>query len=98
MKVAKVSEVKDGEKKEVEVEGKAILLINSCGNFFAVEAHCPHKNLPLIKGRVEGSLITCAYHGSKFDFTNGKVINGPATRSLTTYKAKVEGEDIDVEV
>lgn len=98
MVVAKVSEVNDGEKKEVRVNGKAILLINNGGKFFAIDARCPHKKLPLSKGKVDGTIITCAFHGSKFNITDGSVVNGPATEPVTTYHVKVVGDSIELEV
>lgn len=98
MRVASTSEVKDGEKKEVRVGDKTILLINNGGDFFAIDAACPHRKLPLVKGRVEGLFITCAFHGSKFNLMDGSVVNGPAVKPVATYRVKVEGENIDIEV
>lgn len=97
MIVAKVSEINDGGKKEVQVNGKAILLINNGGKFFAIDALCPHKKLPLSKGKVSGTVITCAFHGSKFNITDGSVVGGPATEPVATYPVKVDGDSIDIE-
>jgi 3-phenylpropionate/trans-cinnamate dioxygenase ferredoxin subunit len=97
MVVAKVAEINEGEKKEVQVNGKAILLIKSGGNYFAIDARCPHKKLPLSKGKVDGTFITCAFHGSKFNITDGSIVNGPATEPVATYPVKVEGDSIDID-
>ena len=45
---------------------------------------CPHRFVPLSKGRVEGSTVACPYHGLTFA-SDGRCIrnpHGPATRAL----------------
>jgi len=97
MTVAKVAELDEGAKKDVQVNGKAILLIRSGSSYFAIDARCPHRKLPLIKGTVNGTIITCAFHGSKFNIADGSVVGGPATEPLATYPVHVQGDDIDIE-
>ena len=97
MKVAKVTDLKENEMKEVSVNGKSILLINSGGNFYAIDSRCSHMHLPLAKGKIDGNVITCAYHGSQFNITDGSVVHGPAKVSLKTYEVRVEGDDIVIE-
>ncbi|RBP47189.1 aromatic ring-hydroxylating dioxygenase subunit alpha [Arenicella xantha] len=38
---------------------------------------CPHRHLPLAKGRVEGDAIVCGYHGFKFS-DEGKCVDVPS--------------------
>jgi 3-phenylpropionate/trans-cinnamate dioxygenase ferredoxin subunit len=53
---------------------------------------CTHEACPLSGGLLTGTTIMCQCHGSRFDITNGAVINGPATESLNVYEApEVEG-------
>ncbi|MCW5774474.1 MAG: aromatic ring-hydroxylating dioxygenase subunit alpha [Rhodospirillaceae bacterium] len=39
------------------------------GRVIALENRCPHRNLPLSEGRLEGDRIECGYHGMVFDGT-----------------------------
>ena len=91
---AKVSELQSGEKKTVRVGLRRVLLVNVDGNFYAVGSRCPHLNRVLLDGSIEGNVITCPHHGSKFDIITGKVLRGPASMSLPTYKVRIEGEDV----
>lgn len=92
--VAKVSELKPGEKKGVRFGLSYLLLTNVDGNFYAVGGRCTHLRLSLINGNLEGKIITCPHHGSQFDVTTGKVLKGPATKPLPTFEIKVEGDDV----
>ena len=63
-------ELKDGETKEVEIEGieeGKILLAKSGGKVYATGSKCTHYGAPLVKGVVDqkGS-ITCPWHGGEF--------------------------------
>ena len=37
---------------------------------------CPHRFAPLSRGRLEGGIVTCGYHGLQFD-TTGRCIHNP---------------------
>ena len=46
--------------KECEVEGGGKLLVASSGDeYFAVQALCPHQDVPLCEGLYDGSVLTC---------------------------------------
>ncbi len=92
-KVAEISELSSG-RKEITIEGKKILLLNLNEKIYAIDSRCPHKGLSLTQGKIEGNIITCPYHGSRFDVTTGQVVKGPAKESLPTYEVKVEDKDI----
>lgn len=53
---------------------------------------------PLDEGKLEGKIVTCPWHGSRFSIEDGKVIRGPATVPIQTYKIEVKGTEIFVEV
>lgn len=58
----------------VEVTGKNINLVAARinGKIYAAYGLCPHLNLPLNRSQLEGSTLTCSWHGSQFDLTTGK--------------------------
>lgn len=61
---------------------------DNSGHAFALEDACPHRSMPLSEGRFDGELVECAYHGWRFDPTNGQCREIP---SLTAEsKLKVE--------
>lgn len=48
------------------------------GGVVALEDRCPHRNLPLSEGRLDGDRIECGYHGLIFDET-GKCRHVPGS-------------------
>ncbi len=64
----------DGEMKQVEVDSHPLLLARVGDAYFAADAHCPHLHGNLTKGSLEGTIVTCPWHGSQFDLTDGSVV------------------------
>ena len=63
VEVAKVEEIKSGEGKTIEANGKTIALFNSDGMFYAIDNTCAHRQGPLGEGYLDGKLVTCPLHG-----------------------------------
>ena len=96
-KALRTAEVPPGCAKEVEVEGKALSVFNVNGTFYALDDICPHKGGPLSEGSLEGTVVTCPWHGWKFDVQTGISPINPQAQTQT-YPVKVEGDDILVAV
>jgi nitrite reductase/ring-hydroxylating ferredoxin subunit len=97
-KVAVVNEIASGQAKLVEVGGHKIALFNIDGTFYAIADTCTHQGGPLSEGAVEGSEVTCPWHGARFDIRTGAALGPPATKGVRTYAVKVEGSDIKVAI
>jgi 3-phenylpropionate/trans-cinnamate dioxygenase ferredoxin subunit len=105
VEVAKSEEVPAGKMKGVTVEGKEILVVNYEGRYYAIGGKCTHAGGDLSKGRLEGKIVTCPRHGSKFDVTTGISVAGPKvgfvrgrTGNESVFDVQVEGSSIKVSV
>lgn len=67
-------------------------VFNVAGSFCATQAKCPHMQGPLDEGKLDGSTVTCPWHGSQFNVCTGAVLKGPATVPVRTWPVIVEGE------
>ncbi len=76
----------------VDVDGNPVAVFNVNGALFAISAKCTHVGGPLESGSVSGTVVTCPWHGSKFDLRTGAVALGPANRPVRTYRVRVEGD------
>src|SRR5262245_58640746 len=70
----------------------AAAVFNVAGQFCATQAKCTHRQGPLSEGALQGSTVTCPWHGSQFDVCTGAVLRGPARDPLVTYAVTVEGD------
>ena len=95
--VAKLSEIKSGEMKEVG-SGTKILLARVGDKCYAVGANCTHYGAPLVEGALVGDRIICPWHHACFHAATGDLLEPPALDALPNYPVKIEGEDIFVEL
>ena len=71
--VAKVDEIPPGKMKHVEVQGKEIVIANIEGKYYAMDDRCGHMNALLSMGNLSNDkVVTCPFHGARFDVTTGK--------------------------
>ena len=97
VKVADKSEIAPGKMKAAKIGDKDVLIVNVNGNFYAISGKCTHAGGDLSKGTLEGNIVTCPRHKTKFDVTNGKVFShpqvplfNPKAKDEPTYQVKVE--------
>ena len=98
VKVARTDEIADGQAKLVEVNGNEVAIFNVHGSFHAIDNTCTHMGGPLCEGEIEGTEVTCPWHGAVFDVTSGQVLGPPAVQAVNRYSVRVDGPDIEVEV
>lgn len=100
VKVAETSEIPAGKMKMVKIQDKEVLIANVDGRFYAIANRCSHKGGDLSKGTLEGNIVTCPVHGSRFDVTTGKSLSGPkrfyntSTGDVVTYELRTDGKNI----
>lgn len=90
VEIAPASELPNGERLFVELEGKSIVIFNVADQFFAIADVCTHDDGPLGDGDLEGFNIVCPRHGAEFDVRTGKVMQLPAVVDVPAYPVKVE--------
>ncbi|MBW4471409.1 MAG: aromatic ring-hydroxylating dioxygenase subunit alpha [Stenomitos rutilans HA7619-LM2] len=70
-------QLKSGEVMPVTIWHQAIAVYrDASGQLHALEDACPHKGVALHKGKVQGDLLACRYHGWEFN-GDGQCVNIP---------------------
>ncbi|KAI8584148.1 hypothetical protein K450DRAFT_218397 [Umbelopsis ramanniana AG] len=96
--VAKESDLKDGEKKEVKIGETPVLLSKVKGSYYATSARCTHYGAPLVNGTLASDgRIMCPWHGACFNATTGDIEDAPALNSLQKFEVTVQDGDVIVE-
>lgn len=96
IRICNVDEIKEGTAKVVQVNGEDVAVFRHEGNFYAIQHACPHRGGPLGEGDLEGGVVTCPWHGWKFDIRTGVSPVFP-TAKVKTYKVVVSGDEVSVE-
>lgn len=83
------AEMRNGERRAFEVDGRPVLLVRIGQQFLAVQNRCTHLDFPLDSGRQIGFEIMCRKHGARFDLRDGRAACGPAVKRLPVYPTHI---------
>lgn len=97
IRIGQLADVSEGEMRVFEVEGSRINVSNTGSGLYAFDDTCTHMGCSLANGRLEGTTVTCACHGSQFDVTTGAVVRGPAQRPVRSRAVEVRGDELFAE-
>ena len=95
VRVARVEELKPGQVRSVRAGVRRIAVFNVSGTLYALEDACRHMKAPLSTGQVEGTTLTCSWHGWKYDITSG-ACHDKSWGCVRTFPVKVQGGEIFV--
>lgn len=100
-----IDDIEDGGKKAFKLHGTPLVVFRSGGLVHVLRNRCAHMNLPLSPGKFDGTHVTCAFHGARFDVRTGKrdkqawlfgsIIGGDCVKR---YDAVVENGRVIVEL
>ena len=97
IKVATTDEIQPGECKTVSANGRDLALCNVEGKLYAIDNVCPHRGGPLGEGTLDGTVVTCPWHGWRFDVCTGVSPVMP-TAKVDAFECVVEGNEIKVKL
>jgi 3-phenylpropionate/trans-cinnamate dioxygenase ferredoxin component len=99
--VCKLADLPAGEMRLVEIDGRKIGVFHCTGGaLFAIEDRCSHDDGPLAEGEFDPASCTveCPRHGSLFDLRTGRPRTLPAYRPVDTFEARVDDDDVKLEL
>jgi naphthalene 1,2-dioxygenase ferredoxin component len=94
IKVAKVSEIPEGEMKIVF--NNLAVVANAEGNFHAFGNVCPHAAGPIGEGFLDGCVVECPWHAGRWNVTTGKALTALATADIPLFEVRVVDEDVEI--
>ena len=97
--VAKADEVGEGEVRAYQIGDQLVAVSRVNGELLAFSDICTHRQCNLSSGgEIEGTVIECECHGSRFDMKTGEVVDGPATDPIPVFQVRDEGGELRVSV
>lgn len=95
MRVTGTADVQPGQGIVAEVSGKTLAVFNVDGAIHAIDNTCIHRGGPLGERHLEGSVVTCPWHGWQYDVITGVCVANPAAK-VARYEVQVDGIDVKV--
>lgn len=88
----------DGALTTVSVAGQELVVVRDGDAWYAFPDRCTHAKRPLSDGEYTDGVVTCIYHGARFDLNRAGKATLPALRPLACHPVTVEGEDVFVDL
>ncbi|WOV93190.1 MAG: Rieske 2Fe-2S domain-containing protein [Candidatus Nitrosoabyssus spongiisocia] len=96
-RIASTDDVQAGHGKEFNIDDKRIALFNQDG-YYAMDGICPHQDGSIAPGELDGDVVECPLHAWHFNFKTGELQDYVKGVKLTTYKTKVENNEIYIDM
>lgn len=103
---AEIDDIRPGQRKRVQLNGRDIVVFNVDGNFYALHNRCPHQGASLCDGRLTMAVtsqepgvydvdptrpvIRCPWHAWEFDIRTGKSWCEPDRIKVRSFKTAIE--------
>jgi len=98
IRVCALSDLRDNNMHCVSLPDRNVLVANTTQGIFVADEMCTHEDARLCDGNLDGTLVKCPLHGSRFDLTTGKVLDDPADEDLATYPVTINDDVIYIDV
>jgi len=90
------ADLPEGEMRRADAAGVPVLLVRCEGEVCALAHTCSHLGGPLSEGTLDGDVVQCPWHGSRFNVRDGSVVDGPATFPQPRFETRVREGQIEV--
>lgn len=99
VRVCKVTEVVDNQIRTFEVKGVTwpVVVTRVDGLLYACAGVCPHEDVGLAGGDLEGTMIRCPGHSYEFDLRTGRCLH-ESTLHLRRYPITIVDDEIYVDL
>lgn len=95
--IGSLATLRGGKALNGEIDGQKVAVFLVDGEVVATTAVCPHAGGPLNKGRLDGAILTCPWHGWSYDLRTGECEDDPEVQ-VPLYAVIVDGDDVFVEL
>ena len=91
-----VGELAEGEPATTVAGDTPVMLVRRGERVLAIHDRCSHRGCPLSDGEIDGDVVQCSCHGSRFSLEDGSVRRGPATAPQPAFDVRESDGRIEV--
>jgi nitrite reductase/ring-hydroxylating ferredoxin subunit/uncharacterized membrane protein len=96
--VGRGEDFEEGKPKRVDAGPMPVMITRYQGTLYAISATCSHAGGPLDEGDLDGDVVECPWHGSRFCIRDGAVRGGPATFPQPALEVRESDGAVEVEL
>jgi len=89
-------ELSSGTPKAVVVQDTPVMLLRHGDGLHAIHDRCSHRGCLLSDGKIDGEVVECVCHGSRFRLEDGSIERGPATQAQPSFEVRENDGRIEV--
>lgn len=94
LKVAERGELEPNQMQLLHIGDKRIVLARVEDGYVAFDDKCTHRGGSLAGGALICNTVQCPWHGSQFETRTGKVVSGPAIKSIHAYRVSWDEDGV----
>ncbi|HLI87427.1 MAG TPA: Rieske 2Fe-2S domain-containing protein [Ktedonobacteraceae bacterium] len=94
--VMPLADVEENKLYRVTAAGVPVVMLRQGLQVYAIAATCSHAGGPLDEGTLQGDVVECPWHGSRFCMRDGRVLTGPATVRAPRYSVRVRDGLVEI--
>lgn len=98
IKVCALSDIPELEMRCVSLVDRNVLVARTEQGVFVADEMCTHEDARLCDGNLNGTIVKCPLHGSRFELTTGQVLDDPAEEDLVVYPVSLSNNFIYITV
>ena len=81
----------------VELGDDTVAVFRSGDAVTAYWNHCSHRGGPVGEGLVVAGVVTCPWHGHRFEVETGRCVSDPALAPLERVRFRLDGDRVLIE-
>lgn len=89
------ADIPQGSVVECKIKDRSVLLYREGEEVSCVENACAHLGMPLEMGEIQDGIITCGYHGFRYELATGICLTVPEVQ-LKVHAVRVKGSQVEV--
>ena len=90
-----LDDIPEGGLRTLMLGGENLILHRRAALVSCLQNACAHLGLPLDDGQIEDGIITCPYHGFRYDLASGECLTAPEVQ-LLPHAVRVIGDRVEV--
>ncbi len=92
-----LDDIQPGTMRMVNVDGRRLCVVRTSAGIHALDNACPHEGYGLTTGKLDGDVVTCAWHNWKFRVNDGHCVLGE--EDVTVHSVEVlDNGSLDVKL